>query len=103
MSRTIAPWVSTRRAHSLLKAWSDDTLAFEIDRLHRSCRRLIWLNPLLRFEGFEPRARGIKTMLGHVDEFRPVHNLESMAALVAAFRGRDGRAGEPKAWMEKVA
>jgi len=82
---------------------ADDTLAFEIDRLHRSCRRLIWLNPLLRFEGFEPRARGIKTMLGHVDEFRPVHNLESMAALVAAFRGRDGRAGEPKAWMEKVA
>jgi uncharacterized protein with von Willebrand factor type A (vWA) domain len=82
---------------------ADDTLAFEIDRLHRSCRRLIWLNPLLRFEGFEPRARGIKTMLGHVDEFRPVHNLESMAALVAAFQGRDGRAGDPKAWMEKVA
>ncbi len=72
---------------------ADDTLAFEIDRLHRSCRRLIWLNPLLRFEGFEPRARGIKTMLGHVDEFRPVHNLESMTALVAAFRGRDGRVG----------
>jgi hypothetical protein len=42
-------------------------------------------------------------MLEHVDEFRPVHNLESMAALVAAFRGRDGRAGDPKAWMEKVA
>jgi len=82
---------------------ADDTLAFEIDRLHRSCRRLIWLNPLLRFEGFEPRARGIKTMLGHVDEFRPVHNLESMAALVAAFQGRDGRAGDPKAWMQKVA
>jgi len=82
---------------------ADDTLAFEIDRLHRSCRRLIWLNPLLRFEGFAPRARGIKTMLGHVDEFRPVHNLESMAALVAAFQGGDGRTGEPKAWMEKVA
>ena len=55
---------------------ADDTLAFEIDRLHRSCRRLIWLNPLLRFEGFEARARGIKTMLPHVDEFRPIHNLE---------------------------
>ncbi len=82
---------------------ADDTLAFEIDRLHRSCRRLVWLNPLLRFEGFEARARGIKTMLGHVDEFRPIHNLESMAALVAAFERRDGRAGDPKAWMEKVA
>ena len=58
---------------------ADDTLAFEIDRLHRSCRRLVWLNPLLRFEGFEARARGIKTMLPHVDEFRPIHNLESMA------------------------
>ena len=55
---------------------ADDTLAFEIDRLHRSCRRLVWLNPLLRFEGFEARARGIKTMLPHVDEFRPIHNLE---------------------------
>ncbi len=49
---------------------ADDTLAFEIDRLHRSCRRLVWLNPLLRFEGFEARARGIKAMLPHVDEFR---------------------------------
>ena len=39
---------------------ADDTLGFEIDRLHRSCRRLIWLNPLLRFEGFEARARGIR-------------------------------------------
>ena len=63
---------------------ADDTLAFEIDRLHRSCRRLIWLNPLLRFEGFEARARGIRAMLPHVDEFRPIHNLESMAGLVAA-------------------
>jgi hypothetical protein len=83
---------------------ADDTLAFEIDRLHRSCRRLIWLNPLLRFEGFEARARGIKTMLPHVDEFRPIHNLESLAELVAAFRGGGGsRAGDPKAWMQKVA
>ncbi len=51
-------------------------LGFEIDRLHRSCRRLIWLNPLLRFEGFEARAKGVKTMLPHVDELRPIHNLE---------------------------
>jgi hypothetical protein len=82
---------------------ADDTLAFEIDRLDRSCRRLIWLNPLLRFEGFEARARGIKTMLPYVDEFRPIHNLESMSALVAALQGDGGRAGDPKAWMQKVA
>ena len=56
----------------------DERLGFEIDRLHRSCRRLIWLNPLLRFSGFEAKARGIKVMLPHVDELRPIHNLESM-------------------------
>jgi uncharacterized protein len=82
---------------------ADDTLAFEIDRLHRSSRRLIWLNPLLRFEGFEARARGVKTMLPYVDEFRPIHNLESMAGLVAALQGKRGDAGGPKAWMQKVA
>jgi uncharacterized protein len=81
----------------------DDTLDFEIDRLHRSCRRLIWLNPLLRFEGFEARARGIKTMLPHVDEFRPIHNLDSMAGLVAALQRRGDGAGDPKAWLQKVA
>ena len=82
---------------------ADQTLAFEIDRLHRSCRRLIWLNPLLRFEGFEAKARGIKTMLPNVDEFRPIHNLESISALVEAFRRGDGRAADPKAWVQKVA
>jgi len=82
---------------------ADDTLAFEIDRLHRSCRRLVWLNPLLRFEGFEARARGIKTMLPYVDEFQPIHNLESMTGLVASLQDRSGRAGDPKAWLQKVA
>ena len=57
-------------------------LAHEMDRLHRSCRRLIWLNPLLRYEGFEPRSLGMKAMLPYVDEFRPVHNLESLETLV---------------------
>ncbi len=63
---------------------SDDRLAFEIDRLHRSCRRLVWLNPLLRYAGFEPKAQGIRAMLPHVDEFRAIHNLDSMAELVRA-------------------
>ena len=53
-----------------------------MDRLHRSCRRLIWLNPLLRWSGFEPKSQGIRAMLPHVDEFRPVHNLASLRALV---------------------
>lgn len=57
-------------------------LADNMDRLHRSCRRLVWLNPLLRWSGFEPKSQGIRAMLPHVDEFRPVHNLASLRALV---------------------
>jgi uncharacterized protein len=57
-------------------------LAHQMDRLHRSCRQLIWLNPLLRYEGFEPRSLGMKAMLPYVDEFRPVHNLASLETLV---------------------
>jgi uncharacterized protein len=80
----------------------DDTLTFEIDRLHRSCRRLIWLNPLLRFDGFEARASGIKAMLPHVDEFRTIHNLESMRGLVEALSDHTMRGPAPKEWLRKV-
>ncbi len=59
-------------------------LELEIARLHRSSRRLIWLNPLLRYNAFEPKALGIRTMLPHVDEFRAVHNMASLEDLVAA-------------------
>ncbi|WP_374305234.1 VWA domain-containing protein [Ferrovibrio sp.] len=59
-------------------------LAREIERLHKSCRRLIWLNPLLRWDGFEPKAAGIRAILPQVDDFRPVHNLSSIADLAAA-------------------
>ena len=59
-------------------------LEAEIDRLHRSCRRLIWLNPLLRFDGFEPKSLGIRALLPHVDEFRPAHNLHSLTELAVA-------------------
>ena len=58
-------------------------LEAEMARLHRSCRRLVWLNPLLRYEGFEPRATGIRAMLPHVDEFLPMHNLDSLKDLAA--------------------
>jgi len=81
----------------------DDTLTFEMDRLHRSCRRLIWLNPLLRFEGFEARARGVRIMLPHVDELRPIHNLDSMAELVRALSGLEAKDYDPKLWLKKVA
>jgi uncharacterized protein with von Willebrand factor type A (vWA) domain len=57
-------------------------LAENMDRLHRSCTRLVWLNPLLRWSGFEPKSQGIKAMLPHVDDFRPVHNLASLRNLI---------------------
>ncbi|MFC7474920.1 VWA domain-containing protein [Dankookia sp. GCM10030260] len=62
-------------------------LAEATDRLRNSCRRLIWLNPLLRYEGFQPRSQGIRAMLPHVDEFRPVHNLQSLRSLVETLSG----------------
>jgi uncharacterized protein len=81
----------------------DDTLGFEMDRLHRSCRRLIWLNPLLRFHAFEARAKGVQAMLPHVDELRPVHNLESMAELVRALSGAPAKGYDPKRMLKRVA
>jgi len=66
----------------------DETLGREMERLHKSCRRLVWLNPLLRWDGFEPRAAGIKAIMPHVDEFRPVHNLDSLEDLAKAL-GRE--------------
>ena len=67
-----------------------DGLKREIERLHKSCRRLIWLNPLLRFEGFRPEARGVRAILPHVDDFRTVHSLNSLSDIGAALsRSRD--------------
>ncbi|MEM7120794.1 MAG: VWA domain-containing protein [Pseudomonadota bacterium] len=60
-----------------------DNLASEMERLHLSSRRLIWLNPLLRYDGFEPKSWGIRTMLPHVDVFRSAHSLASLEALAA--------------------
>src|SRR3984893_2868984 len=74
-----------------LEREADERLAFEMDRLHRSCRRLIWLNPLLRYGGFEAKAQGIKMMLPHADEFRPVHNLSSIEGLIAALSAGPAR------------
>src|SRR5204863_444792 len=71
--------------------------------MHRSARRLIWLNPLLRFEGFEAKARGIRTILPHVDEFRPIHNLDSIGELCRALSAEGGRTGDPKEWLKLVA
>ena len=75
----------------------------EIERLHKSCRRLIWLNPLLRFEGFAPKSQGIRALLPHVDEFRPVHNLESLGQLIMALNEPAGpRGGGTKQWLKAM-
>jgi uncharacterized protein len=76
-----------------------DGLEKEIDRLHKSCRRLIWLNPLLRYEAFEPKSLGMRAILPHVDEFRPVHNLESLDDLaVQLSRPQPRRLEAAAAW-----
>jgi uncharacterized protein len=56
----------------------------EMQRLQLSCRRLIWLNPLLRWTGFVPKAAGIRAMLPHVDSFRASHSIASLEALALA-------------------
>lgn len=83
-----------------LEREGEGELSREIARLHRSCRRLIWLNPLLRFDGFEAKAAGIRTILPHVDELRPVHDLSSLASLCNALtETRASRAHDPKHWL----
>ncbi|MDB5414829.1 MAG: hypothetical protein JWR10_3164 [Rubritepida sp.] len=66
-------------------------LAEATDRLKRSCRRLIWLNPLLRYAGFQPKSQGIRAMLPHVHEFRPVHNLASLRQLIETLGEKGSR------------
>jgi uncharacterized protein with von Willebrand factor type A (vWA) domain len=70
-----------------------EALGREMERLHLSARRVVWINPLLRWDGFAPKARGIAEMLPHVDSFRAGHNIASLEALAAAL-GEAGDAGE---------
>lgn len=71
----------------------ESDLEFQVQRLRLSCRSLVWLNPMLRYEGFAPRASGIRRMLPHVDRFLPAHNVESLRALAQSLgeapRSRD--------------
>jgi len=73
----------------------------EMERLHKSARRLVWLNPLLRYEGFEPKSSGIRAMLPHVDEFRPVHNLESLEQLAVAL-SKPSSSQEMRPWLKRL-
>ena len=69
-------------------------LAVEMERLHKSCRRLIWLNPLLRYDQYAPITAGAKAMIRHVDDFRTVHNLESLRDLATILSREPRRRAE---------
>lgn len=66
-----------------------DQLAKEAERLRLSCRKLIWLNPLLRWEGFAPKAQGVKALLPQVDSFRAAHNIGALEDLAAVLSRAD--------------
>jgi uncharacterized protein with von Willebrand factor type A (vWA) domain len=73
-------------------------LSDEVDRLAKSCRYLVWLNPLLRYEKFEARPAGVRAILPHVDLFLPVHNLKSLVDLAHTLSGPMVRKQEQRAW-----
>ncbi|HTI48738.1 MAG TPA: VWA domain-containing protein [Casimicrobiaceae bacterium] len=77
-----------------LDADAGEGLAFEAERLAKSCDRLVWLNPLLRYAGFEARPAGIRALLPYVDDFLPVHNLTSLRELAAALARPPVRRGD---------
>jgi uncharacterized protein with von Willebrand factor type A (vWA) domain len=99
--------VLTQGAHVLLmtdglERGDTEALSIEMARLKRAARRIVWLNPLLRYEGFEARASGIRAIMPHVDEFRPVHNLESLEDLAGAlaYSGKTGH--DPRRWLARM-
>ena len=63
-----------------------ELLSEQAERLSRSCRRILWLNPLLRYADFEPKARGIKALLPHVERLLPVHNVDSLEQLLLTLK-----------------
>ncbi|WP_410000843.1 vWA domain-containing protein [Vannielia litorea] len=78
-----------------------EDLAREMERLGLSARRLIWVNPLLRWDGFAPKAAGIAAMLPHVSSFRAGHNIASLEALAQALSREDG-GGEKARLMQML-
>jgi uncharacterized protein len=97
--------VLTQGAHVLLMTDGLDRedvtqLETEMKRLRLSAKRIVWLNPLLRFGGFEARANGIRAMMPYVDEFRPVHSLNSLEDLATTLASPRSNAHDPRKWMK---
>jgi uncharacterized protein with von Willebrand factor type A (vWA) domain len=78
-------------------------LTAEMERLQKSSRRLIWLNPLLRYDGFEAKAAGIRAMLPYVSEFRAIHNLHAISDLVRSLSYRTKGEADPRGFFNKAA
>jgi uncharacterized protein len=74
-----------------------ERLRSEIARLRRTCYRLIWLNPLLGSPDYQPLTRGMRAALPFIDDFLPVHNLESLEALAVHLNSLPGRRRTVKA------
>lgn len=68
-----------------------NALEQEAARLRRTARHLIWLNPLLRYDGFAPLASGVSRLLGTVDSFHACHSLDSLQELSSALGSPDLR------------
>ena len=79
-----------------------EQLGVEMQRLRRMAKRIVFLNPLLRYHGFAPFAAGIRTILPHVDEFRSVHNLQSLSELALSLAKPTAAEHDPKRWLEIV-
>lgn len=81
-----------------------DQLAKAAERLHLSARRVIWLNPLLRFDGFAPKAQGIRALLPHVDSLRAGHNIAALEGLAHALSRPDdiGERARVKALLSRT-
>ncbi|MGE3829588.1 MAG: VWA domain-containing protein [Parvibaculaceae bacterium] len=97
--------VLTQGAHVLLMTDGLDRedpvlLETEMARLRRSAKRIVWLNPLLRYDGFQARAAGIRAMMPYIDEFRPVHSLESLADLARALAAPRREEHDPRRWLK---
>lgn len=72
-----------------LERGEPERLEKEVERLHLSSKRLIWLNPLLRWDGFAPKALGVAAMLPHVDSFRAGHSIASLEDLASVISQPD--------------
>jgi uncharacterized protein len=97
--------VLTQGAHVLLMTdgldrEDADQLENEMKRLRLSAKRIVWLNPLLRFDGFQARAGGIRAMMPYVDEFRPVHSLESLKDLAETLSAPTSAKHNPQNWLK---